>query len=423
MKTLIKSAKIIDPGGPHHLKKLDLLLEKGKISRIAKNLNSEGAREVSAQNLCVSTGWFDARANFRDPGFEEKEDIHSGLEAAAHGGFTSILIMPSTDPIIDNKSAVEYVLKRAEGHLVSLQVCGSLSKGLKNEQLADIYDMQKAGAIAFGNDKADVNRIELMYRALEYCKNFNGLVFSFPYERGLLPGGAMHEGKQSTELGLKGIPSATESIRLQRDIEILRYTGGRMHVSLVSSKESVELIRKAKKDGISLTCDVSASHLVFNDEALSDFDPNFKVLPPFRTEKDRKALIKGLKDGTIDFIVSDHSPQDIENKQKEFDHAAFGASTIEAVFSACIEAFGSDDEGLSLICSKLSAEPKKILGLPKAHIQEGQKANISLFDPEVKWIFERKSVFSKSVHSPFLGKEMNGKVLGVFREKQRKLFL
>jgi dihydroorotase len=233
----------------------------------------------------------------------------------------------------------------------------------------------------------------------------------------------MHEGKQSTELGLRGIPSATESIRLQRDLEILRYTGGRLHIGLISSKESVELIRKAKKDGLEVTCDVSAGHLIFNDEALSDFDPNFKVLPPYRTEKDRKALIKGLKDGTIDFIVSDHSPQDVEHKQKEFDNASFGASTIEGAFSACIKALGSDDESLTLICSRLSTEPKRVLGLPNAHIEEGQKADLSLFDPKINWTFSRKTVVSRSVHSPFLGKEMTGKVLGVIKDRQRKLFI
>ncbi len=423
MKTLIHSAKIISPGSKHHGKQSDILVEKGKIIAIGKNLSDSEAKSIQADDLHISPGWKDLRANFRDPGEEWKENLSSGLEAAARGGFTGVVLMPSTDPVIDSKSSVEYLLNRAENNTVQLFVAAALSKGMKGDGLSEMFDLHAAGASLFTDDKHPIKKTELMHRALEYCKNFDGLVMSFPFDTGICPGGLIHEGKMSTLLGLRGIPAIAETMCLQRDLDLLRYTGGKLHVGLLSSAEGVEQVRKAKKEGLNITADVSAAHLLFTDKDLESFDSNFKALPPFRSESDRKALIKGLKDGTIDAICSDHCPHDIEAKQKEFEHAEFGIAGIEGAFSAVLKALGSDTDALELLVNKMSIGPSKILGLESNRIEEGADADLSIFSTSQKWVFQEGNISSKSIYSPFYGKTMTGRAIGIIRGKQRKFFL
>jgi len=422
MKTLLHSVKIISPGSKHHGKQRDILIEKGKIIAIGTKLDDPEAKSIQGKDLHISPGWIDLRVNFRDPGEEWKEDLNSGLEAAALGGFTQVVQMPSTDPVIDSKSSLEYLLNRAQGHAVKLHAAAALSKGMKAEGLSEMFDLHTAGACLFTDDKHPVVNTELMHRALEYTKNFNGTVMSIPFDSGICPGGLMHEGKMSTALGLKGIPVIAETLCLQRDLDLLRYTSGKLHVSLLSSAEGVELIRKAKKEGLNVTADVSAAHLLFCDEDLEGYDSNFKTLPPFRATSDRKALIKGIKDGTIDAICSDHSPHDIEAKQKEFEHAEFGFSGIEATFSAALEALGSDQESLEIIVNRLSLGPASLLGLPHTIIEEGADADFTLFSTSKEWVYNRETIKSKSIYSPFLNKKFKGKALGIWRGRHRKLF-
>lgn len=409
MKVLLKSAVIVDSRSPLHGKKRDILIENGKITTIATSIAEPKAKEIAAKGLCVSPGWTDLRANFCDPGFEFKEDLNTGIQAAKRGGFTSVVIMPSTHPVIDSKSGVEYVLSKAKGKDVRILVAGSLSDKMEGKQMSEMYDMYRSGAVAFTDDKKSVST-ELMMRALDYTRNFGGLVMSFPYEKGVSSHGQMHEGVTSVAMGTPGIPGIAEEIRLQRDIELLRYTGGRMHVSLISTAKSVEMIRKAKKEGLHITCAIAAHQLYFLDEDMMGFDTNKKVLPPFRGKDDRKALIAGLKDGTIDAICSDHTPQDVEHKVREFEDALFGMSSIETTFCT---AFTVLEKHLPIedIVSKFTAGPAAVLGMEAATIKEGHPADITVFSTEENTVFDTNSWKSKSKNTPFIGVELRGKVL------------
>lgn len=411
MKTLIKSAIIVDPRSALHMKKRDLLIEDGVIIKIAAKIDEKKAEIIDAKGLHVSTGWIDLRAQFRDPGEEFKEDIFSGLDAAKEGGFKAVVVMPSTTPAVDTKAQVEYLLRKSESHVTSLLPTGTLSAGGEGKQLSEMFDMANAGAIAFTDDKSNVGT-ELMTRALEYSSNFNGLIMTFPHDPGVNPGGMINEGATSVKMGLKGISTFAEEIRLSRDIELLRYCGGRMHVSLISTAGSVDLIRKAKRDGLNITAAVAAHQLMFTDEDVATFDSNLKVMPPFRGENDRKALIRGLKDGTIDAIVSDHSPEDHEHKVLEFEYANYGMSSIQTCYATANSAL---EKHLSTeqIIEKFTAGPARVLGLELPVIEEGEDAFLTLFCPNETETCSKEKWRSKSINSPFLNKPLTGKVIDV----------
>lgn len=409
MKTLIKSATILSPESKYHGQVRDIFIEKGKIVQIGKNLSIEKAKIINLPQTYVSSGWIDLRANFREPGHEYKENLESGIRAAAKGGFSTVVLMPSTSPPVDNKSQIEYIINRSKSSPVKLLPAGALTHGMKSQQLSEMYDMHLAGAIAFTDDKQNVGT-EVMTRALEYTSNFGGCVMSFPMDHGIIPGGMMHEGVVSTEMGVKGIPSVAEEIRLQRDIELLRYTSGRLHVSLISTAKSVELIRKAKKDKLAITCAIAAHQLCFTDEDLKSFDSNYKVLPPYRSKEDRKALINGLKDGTIDAICSDHCPEDVEHKVREFQDAEFGISSIETTFCSAytaLEKFLTPED----IINKLTTGPASVLGLQIGKIEEGQDSNLTVFTTAENTLFTTTEWQSLSRNSPFIDKELRGRII------------
>ncbi len=407
MRWLIKSAQIVDPGGKHHGKKRDVLIEDGVITSVKASIQDAKAESIVLKNLHLSPGWVDTKANFRDPGDEDKEGLINGLDAAASGGFTHVVLMPGTNPVIDNKGQVEYLLRRSDDHLVRVLPTGKISKGGEGKQLAEFFDMHKSGAIAFTED-GPVAKGELMRRALEYSRNFGGVVCSLPQEESISNAGVMHEGVTSTMNGLKGIPEMVETIRLNRDIELLRYTGGRLHVMLISCAESVRIIKEAKKEGLNITCGVSAHHLFFNDEALSDFDANLKVLPPIRSEQDQKALLKGLKDGTIDVVCSDHKPEDVEHKKLEFELANFGIGAIEQTFAA---AFNHMD--LDLLISKLAVGPREVMNLKEQHIEEGLEADLTLFNPTADYVVNKDDLMSLAWNNPYDQMTLTGTVYGV----------
>lgn len=409
MKTLIKSATILSPESKYHGQVRDIFIEKGKIVQIGKNLSIEKAKIINLPQTYVSAGWIDLRANYREPGHEFKENLESGIRAAAKGGFSTVVLMPSTSPPVDNKSQIEYIINRSKSSPVKLLPAGALTHGMKSQQLSEMYDMHLAGAIAFTDDKQNVGT-EVMTRALEYTSNFGGCVMSFPMHHGIIPGGMMHEGVVSTEMGVKGIPSVAEEIRLQRDIELLRYTSGRLHVSLISTAKSVELIRKAKKDKLAITCAIAAHQLCFTDEDLRSFDSNYKVLPPYRSKEDRKALINGLKDGTIDAICSDHCPEDVEHKVREFQDAEFGISCIETTFCSAftaLEKFLTPED----IINKLTTGPASVLGLQIGKIEEGQDSNLTVFTTAENTLFTATEWQSLSRNSPFIDKELRGRII------------
>ncbi len=402
MKILLKSATIIDIHSTLHNKKRDILIDKGEIIKIGTNLIDAKAKEVKANSLCISPGWVDMKAKIPDPGFEYKDTVQSSLDAALKGGFKYVVAMPDTDPVIDNKSQVEYLLSRSKSHAVRILPSGALSQGMQGKLLAEMYDMHQHGAILFSDNKKSVGT-EMMTRALEYAQNFNGLIGSFPFDTGVNPGGMVNESNISVQMGLKGLSSSSEEIRLQRDIELLKYTKGRMHVMLISTEGSVELIRKAKKAGLRITCGIAAHQLAFMDKDVADFDSNLKVLPPFRQSQDIKALIKGLKDGTIDVICSDHEPEDHEHKALEFEYANYGISSIQTAahvaFSVLYKEMSVDQ-----IVEKISTNPAKILGIEYPVVREGQKGPWTIFSLGTEQSFGISGWKSLSRNSPFIEK-------------------
>jgi dihydroorotase len=412
MDVLFKSAKIIDPNGPHHNSVQDVLVRNGKIEKIGKKLKWDGEIFESA-NLHLSLGWLDLRANFCDPGFEYKEDICTGLQAARKGGFTGVCLVPSTQPALSTKAQIEYIKNRSRGSIIDVFPYGSISADRKGEQIAELFDMKQAGAIAFTDGKRAVQNATLMSTALLYAKNFDALVISFPHEKSMCEHGQMHEGAISTSLGLKGLPELAEELMISRDLYLAEYNNCRIHFSGISTAKSVALIKEARKKGLEVTCEVFAHNLAITDKELTDFDQNKKVIPPFRDESHRKALIKGLKDGTINAICSDHTPEDIENKNVEFEHAAFGIINLESAYGVLNKSLAESME-VDQIITKISQEPRKILGLPAPFIEVGSEANFTLFNPDMEWVFSASDIKSKSKNTPFIGAKLKGKALAIF---------
>jgi dihydroorotase len=411
MELLIKSARIICSESRHHNKVCDVLIRNGKIDKIAPGIEWSG-EIFEAPNLHLSAGWVDLRANFCDPGNEHKEDICSGLQAAKKGGFTGVCLVPETDPPVSSKSQVEYLRNRAKGSVTSVFPCGTLSASLEGKQLAELFDMQQTGAVAFTDGKKTMSDAGLMSTAMLYAKNLNALIISFPQEISLCRNGQIHEGEVSTILGLKGIPALAEELQLSRDIQLCEYNDARIHFTGISTEGGVELIRQAKKKGLKVTCDVYAHQLLINDKDLMNFDQNKKVMPPFRDETHRLALIEGLKDGTIDAICSDHTPEDVEHKHVEFENAAYGIIALESCFGVANTAVG-EQLGTTELISKLSTKPRQILGLEQAVIEEGNTADLTLFDPELTWTFTGNDIRSKSANTPFVGTELKGRPIAL----------
>ena len=335
MNILIKSATIIDSKSEFHNTTQDLLIENGVITKISRSIkNPKNYKEIKLDNLHISQGWFDSSVSFGEPGYEERETIENGLKTAAYSGFTSVAVNSNTNPIIDSNSNITFLNSKANNNAVSLLPIGALTIGSKGEYLAELYDMSTAGAVAFYDYKKPISNPNLMKIALQYASNFDGLVCSFPQENKISGQGVMNENITSTRLGLKGIPALAEELQVARDLFLLEYTGGKLHISTISTATSVALIREAKKKKLNITCSVAIHNLYFTDDVLTDFNTNYKVLPPLRTQSDIDALIEAVKDGTIDMVTTDHNPIDIEEKKIEFDHANYGTIGLESAFGA-----------------------------------------------------------------------------------------
>lgn len=409
---LLKSAKIIQPSSSFHLQSKDILISNGIITKIADNLPIDEAYEViEHENLHVSAGWMDLKANLREPGEEWKETLESGAKAAEFGGFTRVIVSPSTKQPIDTSDRVEFINNKSAQLKINLTPMGTLSDGHQGNELSEMYEMSQAGAIAFTDDKQEVNT-GLMSKGLLYAKNINKLIISFPNDTSLSKSGQIHEGKVSTKMGMRGIPSLSEELRIARDLSLAQYHDAPIHFTCISSEKSVTLIREAKQKGIKVTCDIAAHQLYFKDESASEYDSNYKVLPPFREQEDIDALIEGLKDGTIDAICSDHTPHDSESKKLEFDLADFGIIGLETAFASSNSVLKSKTS-LEVLIDKITTGPRKILGLETPQIKEGEKAELTLFNPDFKWKFEPKDVHSNSKNTPFIGTEFTGKALGI----------
>ncbi len=413
MKILLKSATIVDASSKHHLKKRDVLIENGKILKIAASIpTSEKTKEISLDNLHISQGWFDSSVSFGEPGFEERETIDNGLKTAAHSGFTSVAVNANSFPVTDSKGHVKFLKAKAEKNIVSLYPIGALTVASKGVDLAELYDMQSEGALAFYDYKNPIANANLLKIALQYTQNFNGLVQSFPFEKSVARNGMVNEEANSTRLGLKGIPALSEELQIIRDLYILEYTGGKLHIPTISTKKSVELIKDAKKKGLNVSCSVAIFNVFLTDDVLEEFDANYKLLPPLRTKEDAKALIKGLKDGTIDGITSDHNPIDIEHKKIEFDHALFGSTGLEASFGVVNSLIGFEAAVNSLTSLKTS------FNIASEKIEEGSIADFTLFNPETAWTFTEKDIVSTSKNSALLSKKLKGKPYGIIANNQ-----
>jgi len=412
MNVLLKAATIIDPTSTHHLKKRDILIENGKISKIAATIKNSEVKEVSLDNLYVSQGWFDSSVSFGEPGFEERETIKNGLKTAALSGFTHVAVNANSNPVVDNKGSIQFLKSKAAGSAVTLHPIGALSKGSEGIEMAELFDMQNEGATAFYDYKQPIKNTNLLKIALQYTQNFEGLVQSFPMDTSVAPYGMVHEEINSTKLGLKGTPSLAEELQIIRDLYLLEYTGGKLHIPTISTKKSVTLIKDAKKKGLQVTCSVAISNLVLTDDLLETFDTNYKLTPPLRTQEDCKALLKGLTDGTIDGVTSDHNPMDIEHKKTEFDHAYYGSIGLESCFGALNSKVGFEAavNGLTKLKSTFNIEANAI--------KEGAKADLTLFSPEIAWTFSEDDIVSTSKNAAFLGQKLKGKAYGIYANKK-----
>nr|WP_321225888.1 dihydroorotase [uncultured Psychroserpens sp.] len=413
MNVLVKSATIVDPKSDFHNQTVDILIEKGLISQISKRIqNPKNYKEITLDHLHVSQGWFDSSVSFGEPGYEERETIENGLKTAAHSGFTSVAVNSNTNPVIDSYADISFLKSKSANHAVQLLPIGALTKHSDSTDLAELFDMTSAGAVAFYDYQKPIANPNLMKVALQYASNFGGLVCSFPQESKITGLGVMNENVTSTSLGLKGNPTLAEELQIARDLFILEYTEGKLHIPTISTAKSVELIRAAKQKKLDVTCSVAIHNLVFTDENLTTFDTNFKVLPPLRTQSDIDALINGLKDGTIDMVTSDHNPIDIEHKKIEFDYAKYGTIGLESAFGALNSIFTVKKT------IELLTKGKDRFKVESAPISIGNKANLALFNPNETYTFSSENIISTSKNSMFLDKELKGIVYGIISNNQ-----
>ena len=411
MNLIIRKATIVDPQSPFHNQTVDLKITNGSFEKIGISLpKSDSHQEFQHEGLHISQGWFDTSVSLGEPGFEDRETIANGLEVAAKSGFTGIALQPNSYPIIDNQSQVHFVKQKANGFATELFPIGALTKTSEGKDLAELYDMKNAGAIAFGDYGKSLSNANLMKIGLQYLQDFDGLVIAYSQDETIKGNGVANEGVVSTRLGLKGIPNLAEELIIARNLFLLEYTGGKLHIPTISTAKSVVLIKEAKKKGLNVTCSVAVHHLVLTDEKLEGFDSRYKVSPPLRTEADRKALIAGIKDNTIDCITSDHNPIDIENKKMEFDLAKNGTIGLESAFGALQTVLPLD-----ITINKLTFG-KQLLNIESQGVAEKNKVSISLFTTDNNWTFEKENILSKSKNSAFLEQPMKGKAIGIYNQ-------
>lgn len=416
MNILLRSARIIDPQGNHHGTTADILIKNGIIEAIESSVDpGNDTTVVEFPGLHVSPGWFDSSVCFGEPGFEERETIKNGLLTAGRSGFTAVGVNPNTYPVADSNADMSFMISRGAGAATELFPVGALTAKGEGVDLAELFDMKQAGAIAFGDYKAPIKNPNLLKIALQYTQNFDGLVISFPLETSISGKGVVNEEAVALRLGLKGIPALSEELQIARDLFILEYAGGKLHIPTISTAKAVELIAEAKKKGLDVSCSVSVHHLFLTDEVLDGFDTRYKVLPPLRTDKDRQALVQGVKDGIIDMVTSDHDPRDIEHKKVEFDHADYGTIGLESAFGALNKVLGTDQAVAMLTAGR------KRFDLKVPQIAVGETANLSLFDPEADVTFEKDRVLSASANSAFFNQQLKGQVFGIIRGTQMEI--
>jgi len=412
MKVLIKQAHIISQGSPHNNSIKDIQISNGIKQEIDDHIEVAADHVVSHDNLHVSIGWMDVFAHFSDPGHEERESIASGAAAAAAGGFTDVMIIPNTNPVVCTKSQVEYINSKSAELPVNIHPIGAVTKNAEGRELAEMYDMHESGAIAFSDGLNSIQQANIMTKALQYVLANDKVIIQIPDEKSISAHGLVNEGIVSTKMGLPGKPAIAEELMIMRDIELLKYTGSKLHITGISTRKSVELIAAAKKAGLQITCSATPYHCYFSDEDLAGYDTNLKVNPPLRNQDDKTAIREALNNGTIDCIASHHIPLNWDDKTCEFEYAKYGMTGLENVFSV----FNSIFINLEHLINNLTIHPRNIFGLPLPKIEENAEACITLFQPEESYCFEVSQIRSKARNNPFIGKQLEGKVVGIFNK-------
>ena len=412
MNVLIKQATIVSSSSPFNGQIKDILITDGKISGIADAINEKADQIIAHDGLCVSIGWMDMFADFGDPGFEQKESIETGAKAAAAGGFTDVMLIPNSQPVVDNKAQVEYILQKAKQVGVNIYPIGTVSKKTEGKELSEMYDMRQSGAIAFSDGIKTVQNSGLILKALQYVKSFNGTIIQIPDDTSIGANGLMNEGIISTQMGLPGKPILAEELMVARDLKLARYADSKIHFTGISSSKSIEYIKRSKESGIKVSCSITPYQVYFCDEDLQDYDTNLKLNPPLRTKEDMFAIRKALLDGTIDCIGSHHLPQHWDNKICEFEYAQYGMVGLETMFAVLREVGLSAEAFVKM----QTINVRNIFGLPVPEIKEGEIASLTLFTPDTEFVFEENMIKSKSKNSPFVGKKLKGNVVGIINK-------
>ena len=411
MQILLRQAKIIDSSSPFNGQTKDILITDGIISSIEDKIDHQDAQVVAGEDLLVSGGWVDPFSHFCDPGIEYKETLETGANAAAAGGYTRVFSMPNTDPVVDNKSQVSYVVQQSAQLPVSIHPIGAITKKLEGKDLAEMYDMKNSGAVAFSDGLVPVQTAGLFLKALQYVKAFDGVLIQIPIDKSIGAGGLINEGIISTQLGLPGIPAISEETIIKRDIDLARYTGSKLHITGVSTKTSIDLIAQAKQEGLQISCSVTPYHLYFADEDLVSYDTNLKLNPPLRTVSDRAALREAVENGLVDCIATHHLPQNWDNKICEFEYAKsvmIGLQTAFAVVNTVLPNLSNEK-----IIALFSENARNIFDLPTTHVSVGSKAELTLFSRTAETLMNAGNNKSKSANSPFLDKPLTGKAIAI----------
>ncbi len=419
MTILLSQVKIADTRSPFNGLVKDILIKDQQIVSITDKYKGAADQTIDLKNSIVSPGFIDPFVHFCDPGMEHRETLTTGSNAAIQGGFTTVFVVPNTNPVIDNKSQVTYVKQHSQELPIHILPIGALSKKIEGKDLAEMIDMNSNGAVAFSDGLYPVQSTLLFLKALQYVKAFDGVVIQMPIDKSLGSLGLMNEGILSTKLGLPGIPAIAEELIISRDIELLKYTNSQLHITGVSTAKGITLIRNAKKEGLKITCSVTPYHLFFTEEDLKDYNTLLKVFPPLRTKKDQEALFKAIEDGTIDCISSHHMPQDWDAKTIEFENAKAGIASIETSFATIQHLFPKLSD--NRISELFSLNARSIFKLENEGITEGAVADLTFYNKTETTLLSQKDSKSKSANSPFWDIKLTGKIKGVFSKGQLHL--
>ena len=396
----------------------EILLKNGKINDVGKSISADGVDELDANGAVVTHGFCDIHAHFREPGREDKETLVTGSRAALAGGFTTVCVMPNTNPPLDSPESIRFIAEKAEDLSIQLYPIGAVTVGQNGKEMTEMGEMVKAGAVAFSDDGIPITDGEVMRLALEYSTQFDVPIINHAEDVDLRGSGQMNEGRWSTRLGLAGIPDISESIMVERDLQVAGFTGGRIHVPHVSTEKSVHAIRRAKENGVNISAEVTPHHLYFDDSALQTYDTNLKVAPPIRSEADREAMIGAISDGTVNCIATDHAPHTVEEKESPFEYAPCGMIGLESAFGAVWKMLSDKKMSLLDVVRKLTVMPRQIIGFDSDLFAKGAEAELVFLNPDQEWTFGLEHIRSKSRNSPFVGEMLKGQVVSVVSRRQ-----